>query len=132
MEELKLSSFELRRGNLVYHNKDIKKVWEVRYESVCFYTGQDSRARHCYQNIYLEGLSAIPITEEWFMDFGAKIVFVKKKKYYVIDGLRFFYNGVDGYCMGLGKGFSVYVGYVHKLQNLYYEIIGKELIKKEQ
>jgi hypothetical protein len=123
---------DLRVGNLLYHNKDIKKIWEVRYESVCFYAGEDSSARHCYQNIYLKGLSAIPITEEWLMDFGAKIIFVKEIKYYVIDGLSFLYNGVDGYYMGLGKGFSVYVGHVHKLQNLYYEIRGKELIKKEQ
>jgi hypothetical protein len=122
---------ELRIGNLVYHNKDIKKVWEVRHESVCFYAGEDSRARHCYQNICLKGLSPIPISEEWLMDFGAKIVFVKEIKYYVINGLSFLYNGVDGYYMGLGKAFSVYVESVHKLQNLFYEVRGKELELKD-
>ena len=118
-----ITANELRIGNYVkyiYSYLDFSVISGLTYEVP--HLDEITEFEPLYDEI-----EPIPLTDEWLLKFGAKIVYVKETKYYVIDGLSFLYNGVDGYYMGLGKGFSVYVGYVHKLQNLFYEIRNKEL-----
>ena len=122
-----VSKNELKIGNWLYdQNYTLFQVSSI-IENGVDYDTEFGGEIHMYECNLYENLQPVPITEEWLLKFGAKIVLVKEIKYFVINGLSFLHNGVDGYYMGLGKGFSVYVGYVHKLQNIYYEIRGKEL-----
>ena len=82
-------------------------------------------------------IDPIPITEQWLIDFGFEKTEWDKREYYLRDGyffcsFKYFKNGrVDLYFAGEFEKDktrdTIYLKYVHQLQNLYWCLCGKEL-----
>ena len=114
---------ELRIGNLVFDNK-INIVTEISKE--CF----------AYEYLFLEDYNPIPLTEEWLLKFGfekAPLVDKYLKGYFTYDSkLKYFTyftdiedGGYENIIIQKEK-----LKYVHQLQNIYFALIGEELILK--
>ena len=83
------------------------------------------------KNDYLCSLTFKPIqlTEQWLLDFGFN--YHQDDNSYTLRGLRiYFYEGVN--IKYLGQSLFEIINYpVHKLQNLYHALTGKELTKNK-
>ena len=110
---------ELRIGNLIYSRTGVIKVVDVINATTRKIEFDDSD-----DDYDLSECNPIPLTAEWLERFGAEF----SGNEVVIQGfvMELFR---DGYCYSGGEGcpFSPPIKYVHKLQNIFYEIEDKEL-----
>lgn len=79
-----------------------------------------------YENIGSFNYEPIPLTDQWIEDLGFKEFGVYKYKTYYKDHI-FLHKRKRGYVMS--KRFKE-PKYVHELQNIYFVLKGKQLIKK--
>lgn len=138
---------ELRIGNYVNYESEIKQISGITSNNDVFYVG-DSAPED------LGEFESIPLTEEWLIKFGfiddnkeerEKYPRVFTHKSYVLNkfGIRYEmdkskYTLTDSIGFELGE-FSVFLNqcfvksirYVHQLQNLYFIITGEELTLSE-
>ena len=106
---------ELRIGNLVKIEGENHKLYDI------FGTGQIGTVRLGINYMSNIGeIEPIPLTEEWLVKFGFKPLSNDWQK----DGI-IIHTRKRGYV--LRKSVPI-VKYVHNLQNLYFALIGKELI----
>lgn len=124
---------QLRIGNFVQTPSGIARVSEISASLGVFYNGNGTHISYPYIQC-----SSIPITAEWLLKLGFIII---EDDYYEIGSAK------KGYCfeafIGRNKYFkinySVHISqnsmpsahnpiYVHQLQNLFFAIVGKELI----
>lgn len=85
----------------------------------------------------IEKINPIPLTEEWLEKFGFENQNNTEDQYWARhekNGFSIFnihtieiWNEEKDYCIDL----PLYLNYVHQLQNIYFALTGKELIKKE-
>jgi len=103
---------EIRLGNYVIDLK-INKSKEIEYGDF----------------EYSEDLEGIPLNEEWLLKFGFDI---RGGNYWNCkNGFDFVViNDKIGFFLNIGGADFVEIEYVHKLQNLYFEIVGEELTVK--
>ena len=100
---------DLRVGN--YYNYDGSPI-KLDGGFLAMYLQNDT-------DLYLE---PIPLTEQWLLDFG----YVKYHKIFIVEGHTiFFHNNVFNFVKN-----GIILKHVHRLQNLYFELNGIELIKK--
>lgn len=110
---------ELRIGNLILDNKEVKKVtsgmlsnWDI--------------IKRDYG-----GYNPIPITEEWLLKFGFE------KPAHTWCGDKFHLTNYDRdhslWCVAMNKNNAIIanIRYLHQLQNLYFALTGEELELKE-
>jgi hypothetical protein len=117
---------ELRVGNYVNHNN---------FKVPMMVSGlilEDSRCRVAVigsnSTLMCGGSwSAIPLTEQWLIDFGfKKHITMDIYPTYSLNNV----NVNDGVVYIVGFGFVNYIKHVHQLQNLYFALTGIELIKQ--
>ena len=103
---------ELRIGNLILDNKEVKKVtsgmlsnWDI--------------IKRDYG-----GYNPIPLTEEWLTNLSYKKW--KNKKIWTFKGVMI-YQMADGNFYYGRKSSRVKVSTVHQLQNLYFALTGEEI-----
>lgn len=123
---------ELRIGNFINLTKDdfkSVKVWELDAFDI-----YESSETNCVD------IQPIPLTEEWLVKLGGKVL--EDDCYYfeltndeilAVESSDFsygIYESIDD--SNSGKGYSTYrlLESVHQLQNLYFELTGKELETK--
>jgi hypothetical protein len=130
-----MESRELRIGNIVnceYHYNDCPNPKKfnapIEIESI----RRDSVTLSTFQDVEIEYLSGIPLTEEWLLFFGGKEIgfewqfkigeftmcFEKRND-------KFYYTGGEGVQM------SRNIEFVHDFQNLVYALEGIELTAQE-
>lgn len=77
----------------------------------------------------IESVKSIPLTEEWLLKFGFKLV--NEVDYITVDFAIYEKDDIqweESYSIGINyEWFDVEVKYVHQLQNLYFALTGKEL-----
>lgn len=102
----------LRPGNIV----EMLFVGPDPYWSWSYFNVSDYDGIQKYPHIY----RPIPLTEEWMVRFG----FIGGMKGGIALGSKFDINFYDsmGICVK-----TIYVEYVHQLQNLYFELTNEEL-----
>ncbi|MBA9078334.1 hypothetical protein [Rufibacter quisquiliarum] len=96
------------------------EVEEIRSKTVFFKEGATG--------VKFEDLNPIPLTEEWLLRAGFERNWEYTSVVYEKSCMQLEWNGyhwTDG-----NDGFIVGVKYVHQLQNLYYCLVGEELIFK--
>ena len=81
----------------------------------------------------VDKVQAIPITEEWLIKFGFKQstpdTFKKTKHWYHDDTTIWFeYNLICYIYEGNGNIYCGHIKNIHQLQNLYFALVGEELI----
>jgi len=114
-----MKASELRIGNSI-----------MQYDEVVFVTWWRLELMEINEIVY----NPIPLTEEWLLKFG----FISRYSNYIIKAGDYFhsvkkgcgewiysYDKSDSGCYELKE-----IKYVHQLQNLYFALIGKELIIK--
>ena len=128
---------ELRIGNLVNYKDKPRVVYQIRNSGCDFHiAGND------FHSYIWDAIKPIPLTEELLLKFG----FVKKSwltKGIVIESTYFQLNNFIVYLLNdsfeielinkSGEQFNLYKNWdkeVHKLQNIYFDIEGEELITK--
>jgi len=130
-----MKATELRIGNYV----DITKCTEDPIEEIMYYekvTSVEQRfigSQSSTGNL-AEFIDPIPLTEEWLLRFGfkeSKTFFghnsFEKDGYHLIKNGKYFEFLVIGSSVILAK-----IKYVHKLQNLYFALMGEELEMKDK
>jgi hypothetical protein len=117
---------ELRIGNYV-HGNPYDGVIKIFNNGKCVIKHKSG-----IEKCEIKNLQPIPITEEWLLKFG----FYKTMSWtYEIElegNLKLvYYLGEKGWSIGF-KSYSDFANlkYVHQLQNLYFALMGKELIYK--
>ena len=120
-----INANELRIGNLVFFNDQFIPIYEVKNNSVSFYLGLDHKERIRYQSIYLKGIEAIPITDEWLLNFG----FENMEKFPLRYVQRIKPDSLSEFepCIVIGDLWLTGIRYVHQLQNLYFALTGEEI-----
>jgi len=112
---------ELRIGNYLDAAGETEIVTEI-YEDY-FYT------KSCKSTWAL--IKPIPITKEWLIDFGCQ--YIDDHEYIIKDDLilenEYTDKGVWNFCTE--HSWITEIKYIHQLQNLYFAITGKELIKQK-
>jgi hypothetical protein len=115
---------ELRIGNLVF--ADLYGEKPILVESIC--NINEDIFNSTTGEIPISSLKPIPLTEEWLLKFG----FVKKNAAPSIT--RYFLNN---FCVEFDpqdkyrfycNGFYIEMHHVHQLQNIFYCLVGKELL----
>ena len=88
----------------------------------------------CYDDVWYDEES-IPLTEEWLLDFGFAhtefdfSAFEEIKGCYELNKLLLDQSGEDVVSLIIDELY-IEIKHVHQLQNLYFALTGKELIKK--
>ena len=106
-----MNANELRIGNLVFYN-DKKISISPSAINEFYYIGNS----HSKSELDRIDYKQIVITEEILKNCNIKSELFKSN----------FSNDNDGYFLWIG-GYKVYIKYLHKLQNLYFELEGTEL-----
>lgn len=122
---------ELRIGNLYESTKFRLPVTCKLSDLVEIYHMADGAEVDKYH--VLSVFAPIPITEDWVIAFGFKKYELCFPDMYVKDGCGFSikYRKENGFTVGYRYG-HVYLKYVHQLQDLYFALMGSELIYKTQ
>ena len=129
-----MTAAELRIGNSVFFNKNHNEIGNITsietFLTDQFKVGFYNRIDIKY---YCDEIKPIPITEEWLLKFGFekhhsdyynKIIMIKE------DGEIKIFPSFD---VNLSSAISIslFIKYVHQLQNLYFALTGHELTIKE-
>lgn len=116
---------ELRIGNYVLYENE-----EIQIDIDCFYWSVESS----YAELeYWEQYKPIPITDEWLLKFGFKVIknynngLIGFKDFNLLGDENLYYYTYDNHNV-IGVGLK----YVHQLQNLYFALTGEELFIKEE
>jgi hypothetical protein len=122
---------ELRIGNYVNYESEIKQISGITSNNDVFYVG-DSAPED------LGEFESIPLTEEWLIKFGFESVGFGGNRfvlYNAIDGTSNFVIETDGIILYPQIDYDIVCWsefkYVHQLQNLYFALTGEELILNE-
>ena len=116
---------ELRFKNIVLFNGNII---EIGITQMCNFSFWEKHEQELHPTMW----QPIPLTEEWLLKFGFEEK--SKSKNFYLGNFRFHiskpanYDGFifcDGYDVITDR-----IKYVHQLQNLYFALIGEELILK--
>lgn len=118
---------ELMVGNYVKSGSNDFPVTEIKEDRV---TGFNNNC--IYGRLYMH-LDAIPLTEQWLIDFGFE--YFEFRNTYLRGDI--FLSDISDYEINFQLGIRtkliswlpVYVKHVHQLQNLYFTLTGKKLIK---
>jgi hypothetical protein len=107
-----MKASELRIGNFVmWSNVEIKIKSPLMMQRT-------------YQKIKEKRVNPIPLTEEWLLKFG----FEKSNKYRGYNkGLYLACAWEQYFTLSNNHGYIANINYVHRLQNLYFALTGKEL-----
>jgi hypothetical protein len=134
-----MESRELRIGNIVnceYHYNDCPNPKKfnapIEIESI----RRDSVTLSTFQDVEIEYLSGIPLTEEWLLRFGFSkflnqytlITSVHKKDFKNIPFIVLYLDNKFEYD---DLRFRTNLKYVNQLQNLYFALTGEELTTQE-
>lgn len=122
-----MKATELRLGNHLIFNKNIGTLASISdmADRDIWYKKEDGMFGVCH----IRDIEAIPLTEQWLLDFRYKEndkKFFKKTPYYVE------YKGWTPEGFWMLKDIDIPIKllkYVHRLQNLYFELYEKELTK---
>lgn len=128
-----LQSKDFRTGNYVITTVGNGLYTVDPFIIKCLYYDGNNQNSHQFNEKLIE---AIPLTEEWLINFGFKQVVLKTRNYWtnkVIEIRKG--NKRDGYAfylchyhyMSLKK-----IDFVHELQNLYFALTGEELTFKSE
>jgi hypothetical protein len=128
---------ELRIGNYYNYNGEILRVEPSVIEDLC-----DSEENNWCK--------PIPLTKEWLLKFGFEQYGQKNEANPMVLNSRIFYTVIEdnqfeiAYDFGIVKKlllrfregdlsviYKMDIKYIHQLQNLYFELTGKELIIKQ-
>ena len=114
---------ELRLGNYVNLTKNNFKTVDIcKLDVLNIYK--------IIKNKYLD-VKAIPLTEEWLINFGFKKSFFSDSYFKDEFFLNKDYNGKWTFNLLEGIGICLKdIKYIHQLQNLYFELTNKELTTK--
>jgi hypothetical protein len=137
---------ELRIWNLVEYNSCVFKVSEIRSPKPL----KDLRYTDKYIielfdggliDVLLDDISPIPLTEEWFLQFGFNKTRDEASPYKdgedtiiggrftVFSKLTLTHNSVHGWFFNKHQQPEWNIKYIHQLQNLYFALTGEELKK---
>ena len=103
---------ELRIGNYVYDT--LGKVNKIDLEAITYIVKEPHNQ-----------VKPIPLTEEWLLKFDMELI--SKITYSPKEGLLRLSNGDTK-----GTLLIPHIKYVHQLQNIYFELTGKELTFKSE
>ena len=115
---------ELRIGNFVNCNGIVSEIVEIRNNYVRLkYFREDVNKEHISIVQLDDRIKEIPLSEEWLLKLG----YLKEDENFIAFG-----HFISGYGSNFFscKRSKVTLLYIHQLQNLYYELIGKELTIK--
>lgn len=117
---------ELRVGNIVRHDKQIKIVDAIRHDAVDFFVGIDGKLRRHYQSIKIEGIGAVLLSEDRLKEFGFKKDVGNNKIPIMRHGGLYVY--LDDFTFTWMGNIIPANGFVHELQNVFFVLHGKELL----
>jgi len=122
---------ELRIGNLVQDEHGsvmyVYRLWKGGAELASNMDGFDDLD---YEDDEMFG---VPLTEEWLVRAGFDVkensswATGEEQKFKVFSKGNFTYNSIQGLWWFFGKVLPNQPKYVHKLQNIYYELVDQEL-----
>jgi hypothetical protein len=119
---------ELRIGNYIYWDNPKKKNVVHTVRAVLEFSLHTTPLAICG----IEDFSPIPLTEQWLIDFGfEKGNDIMGDCFYIEQN-----NNVNDFAIHLHDGKytdilnDLYIDSVHQLQNLYFALTGKELVKQ--
>ena len=124
---------ELRIGNLVYESYG--GMYEVQIiDSVNEWVGSVKPGCNIVGRFNMDQIKPIPLTEEWLLKYGAKLkeeTSYPCSKYYKLKGVMISID-LARFWIPKTKIYGEYAiltcpKYVHKFQNLVYELTGEEL-----
>lgn len=122
-----MEATELRIGNYLLYNSDIKKVSSIHNDNtIRFKDGSSSIGCFIIKN---KNIKPIPLTEEILLKCGFEKQMAWTFSVDLIGGIRFvYYLGEKGWSLN-NKNYSDFpnLKYLHQLQNLIYAITGEEL-----
>lgn len=111
---------ELRIGNHIIDFHSEAKITSIGLEYI-------STDRGITKIQKIENIKPIPLTEEWLIKFGFKhYLYGYRLKSIVLEQYSSIYYKIRGYAHNSN------IGYVHQLQNLYFDLTGKELFIKNE
>jgi hypothetical protein len=120
---------ELRIGNLVMYNGEVVKVEQITKHKIGYHT-KPNETRMNYARLC--EIEPIPITEEWL----TKIGFVKRiysdKIFAHGEGMLSTVYFIESTMIDIrteDNDATILCKHLHQLQNAYYLVVGKELIK---
>lgn len=120
---------ELRHGNIVKHIESISDyhVFVGSYDQYAFLKDW------FMDDVYLEELQPIPLTEKWLLDLGfekkSRIDIGELKPCFAIFSFAVMVRHNSYFIDWIGG--NTEVKHVHQLQNLYFALTGQELTLKE-
>ena len=121
INKIMIKANELRVGNLVYDLNDISKITCIEEERVSTNTG-------LFNYTELNDIQGIPLTKDWFLRFGAKIISKNtlqhdRFKIYFVDKYNFWY--VNDFRTNV---YFTKIEFVHEWQNFVFVVNGEELV----
>lgn len=122
-----LQSKDLRIGNLLYNeNKEVKEVVKIGFKRVWI-----GKIEEYWDAVDFNDTSAIPLTIERLIAFGAKEVMPKRgvAKEFTLKTVRIEMSNSGWFSY---KNSKKVIQYVHELQNLYFALRGEELELKSE
>jgi uncharacterized protein YciU (UPF0263 family) len=113
---------ELRIGNLLEFDWCIHKVESIHLE------GCVGLNDIMYEEVYIDDLKPIQLTEQWLIRFGFKLnpEFIKEIVYELQSEEFQLVNDCGGWFLG-NEETDLQITSVHQLQNIYFALTGKEL-----
>ena len=111
--ELRLGNYVLRNGFLQEDKENFNKIVVSHNDITACVVASES-------------FQPIPLTEEWFLRFGL----LKTKESIILMGCYQIVAHEESWRIILKNGVLSNIKYVHQLQNLYFALIGEELIIK--
>jgi len=112
LNQNRMETKELRIGNYVYDT--LGKVNKIDLEAITYIVKEPHNQ-----------VKPIPLTEEWLLKFDMELI--SKITYSPKEGLLRLSNGDTK-----GTLLIPHIKYVHQLQNIYFELTGKELTFKSE
>lgn len=135
----KLTANELRIGNLLEYNGEIREVAVINLDEVGFKVPLTIQAISINRFEWNQ-VNPIPLTEEWLLLFGFEKEGSEWKLFpcFEIQIIVFnegLYNGVMFYTRTIHTDYrpiycTKHINHVHQLQNLYFALTGEELTIK--
>lgn len=124
---------ELRIGNLIFDKNEITVFGVANTENgeMIWYDKEGGFW------LFINETLPIPLTEEWLLKFGFEVNQGASKRLdaivYDFKGLRLkkFNGRMSKFFIEWGTGTRTYIVYVHKLQNVFYELNYEELEPKK-